>query len=629
MIQNRKDATGDSTGGGAREYLQTIQYPDVRKTAAYTLLIFTVFLAYYFIASSTLPIGAGPDYRASNDVVRFIYKNRRLATIPKDEGELHYSVYGGTRALRPPLSYIVAAGAATLLESLVENRHVLFRKGSGLLAAGAVAISFYTATIYFHSYLAGLMVALLLGLLPQFVFIASYNNDDSGAIFSATLMICALTRILRKGVGWANILFLSFASGLVVLSKQTAWLLAPTILMFLAVYLRTSWSTLMRYVSAGLVVFLLAGGWWLVFNIYNYGLDDPLLLNVQVEVAERHSGFDAGTLLGYGPRGIGYKELIIENHDQFWQKTIASTIGNLDWLRIRLGPWQYALYIAVFVVAGVYPIVRVISVFWNKWRAVDYYKVDRDIYFEALLALALLFQLWMYVWVNVNNDIQLQGKYLLTVFLGVAILAVGAVRAGIRKTAPTLMGHAPDDVCVNRSLVQGGGTGLAVAVLVWIHLDGLLNYVVPYYRPVVHGISLEQESREISIPGDWIQRKNQIDEFITTDSGFAIDSNGVDPWFVIGLDGKTPCEMFHGHNILTAKVRSEEASVFQLYVDKGFGFRERDSYWIRYPDGESSIMLVFDVPQCLRLRFDPTARPIQVEVDNLSLGKIAISDGVH
>jgi hypothetical protein len=63
-----------------------------------------------------------------------------------------------------------------------------------------------------------------------------------------------------------------------------------------------------------------------------------------------------------------------------------------------------------------------------------------------------------------------------------------------------------------------------------------------------------------------------------------------------------------------------------VYIDKGQGFREEDASGVRYPAGESIVVLVFDVPRCSSVRIDPAVSATSVEVSDLSLGKIVVDE---
>ena len=185
---------------------------DTGRMLLYALVVFVATAGYFHKTSAWLPMGAGPDASAHNNVSAFIYYNGRLPVYPKDEIALEYTHYGGTRAFRPPLSYLVSAATARLLgETPKEQLPWRLRKGSVLLGALAVTATFFALSLYFSSYGIGLLGALLIALMPQFSFIASYNNDDTSAILSATLVFTAFIRILRLGINIRNVLLLGLA----------------------------------------------------------------------------------------------------------------------------------------------------------------------------------------------------------------------------------------------------------------------------------------------------------------------------------------------------------------------------------------------------------------------------------
>jgi len=162
------------------------------------LIVFVAFLVYYLVTAMALPYGAGPDYTAHLDGAHFIFDEGRLATLPADEERLHFTVYGSTRALRPPLPYIVAAAAAHSLNWTGIDLHLLFRAGPALLSALTLGLIFATLRLYFNNNWYALGGVLLVGLMPQFAFIASHLNDDCAAIFSVTLTLYCLVRLLHE-----------------------------------------------------------------------------------------------------------------------------------------------------------------------------------------------------------------------------------------------------------------------------------------------------------------------------------------------------------------------------------------------------------------------------------------------
>ena len=306
--------------------------------------MFFAFLVYYLATAMALPYGAGPDYDAHFDGARFIYTEGRLAILPEDAPKLHITAYGSTRALRPPLSYLVAAGAARLLSWTEIELRILFRAGSALLCALTLGLIFAALHRYLNNRWLAVGGVLLIGLLPQFVFIASHLNDDSAAIFSVTFLIYCLIRLLREPVDLTLALLTGTAIGLVLLSKFTAWVFLPIAGLVLLLFARPSAGQWLLSIMLAGVGIMLGGGWWIGFNIWHYGWNDPLLFNIGETISTQYLSVDPGHIRSFAKEGVSLADLILRNYDHFLDETLVASIGNLDWLRLRLGLPQYLLY---------------------------------------------------------------------------------------------------------------------------------------------------------------------------------------------------------------------------------------------------------------------------------------------
>ena len=155
---------------------------DEKTNGVGVLIVFLAFLSYYVSGSLLLPYGAGPDYTAHYDGADFIYQHGHLAVLPEDEEKLHFTVYGSTRTLRPPLSYLTAAIIAHALDWSGIDRRFLFRFGSALLCALTVSVIFCGTRRYFQNAWYATCAALLVGLLPQFTFIAKHHGTDGASV---------------------------------------------------------------------------------------------------------------------------------------------------------------------------------------------------------------------------------------------------------------------------------------------------------------------------------------------------------------------------------------------------------------------------------------------------------------
>jgi len=585
-----------------------------------TAALFAVFLAYFNFTSNALPRGAGPDNEANNAAANFIYQHGRLAALPADEDRLEYTVYGSTRALRPPLSFAMAAGIARLFppdwnkvvvteeglratggdyQKLADQQlQKRFRKASALLCALAVAATFLALYVFTASLLAGIAGAALLGLMPQFTFIASYTNDDSAAIFAGSLVILAVVLIYRYGLNAARSMFLGIAGGLVVVSKPTAWLLAPAVALGLLLFVRAPWREVLRQgVIAALFAFAF-GGWWLAFNVAHYGVKDPFARKVQSVVGERHRQIPDESIQGFQAKHIGFYGLLVRNQENFWQRTVKSTVGKLDWLRLNVGPPQYTLYIALFLVGLAGFVARAPGGLLRLARGSP---DGRAFALEGVMFVAVAFQLAMFTWRNITTEVQLQGKYLMPAMLPVLLLAFGTLHAWGRAIADRRHGAA--FVVTPSSAAHAALAALTVGAVL-VHVHALARYVVPFYWPYAYDLSLTP-FRPVLLSARQVRPIGDMRDVRVVDNGIEFQSTGRDPSFEIS---DIVCR-YPGNLLLRVDLEAEQAGAFQVFIDRGEGFNERHSQSTRYPAGRSEILMALDSSRCQRIRIDPGTTP--------------------
>lgn len=576
----------------------------VKKYGLASCVIFVVFLIYYHWASDVLPRFTGPDYKSNNEATEFIFDHSRLAVLPDDEELVYFTAYGGTRSLRPPLSYLVSALVASIYPTETgHDRHFAFRKGSSLLSAAAVAICFYGLFVLFGSAWVALFGAALFGLLPQFTFIAAYNNDDSGAIFSATLLFTVAAVIYRRGASALTMALFGLAVGLAILAKFSAWLVVPFAVGFVAWVALTSMTPAQwwRYALLVIAMALIGGGWWILFNSYHYGLDDPVAFRIQQVMVDKHSRLKEGQGYGFAAIGIGFRELWIENYKNFIGETIKSSIGNLDWLRLRVGTLQYLLYKIILATALAYYLVRLVTCLVTSIWLQDWSRFDRRFWFESSLFWCIVFQFFMYTWTNIHNDIQIQGKYLLPVMMPILLLflfAVHTIGCWIREH---VFEHGFWELSLTTAMLSRLALMAAVLMVILIHLDALLNHVIPFYRPPAYNVQLN--SFRSLPPSDLVSASVHNLEVIKRKDGIELKPTGEDPWVVWSDD---LCKHFKPNTLLQFTLEATQRSQFQVFVDEGGGFREDQSVRTTYEPGLQSTMFLVAVDNCKRIRFDPT-----------------------
>ncbi len=510
------------------------------------LTAFILATIYFGFTASHLPIGAGPDAYANYSAVSFYSKYKRLAVFPEDENtaEVDYSPHGTTRLLRPPLSFLVSA-LLTPVSPLGEkaSRNVVGSKawhkapriGPVLLCALTVAFVYLGLYWYFGNAWYAVVGSALTGLLPQFTFIASHLNDDSSAIFSATMLFAALILIYQRRTKLSTIVFLGLSVGLVLVSKLSAWLVLPTAGLAFLLFFRIEKK---RWLPCGLILIamtIIGGGWWPLFNMFHYGIDDFRARNIQREIAPRHKTLKPLQGRGFIAQGIGFYQLGIRNHDNFIGASIKSAIGNLGWLELRLSPVQYTPYYAVLILAVLYYLMRVLFVSVRCWTGMQEATDTRRFIFETLLVGAIVFQALAYTYRNVYQDIQVQGKYLLPIILPLLVLFLAATRVMSHTLATWLRAAGLRSITLPSHNIPQAVALLCLFTFGLVHLDGVLRRVLPYYWPPAYSLNTSDFEFLNLDQALWTELHKDISITIQ-DGAWHIQSAGEDPQLILPGD---------------------------------------------------------------------------------------------
>jgi hypothetical protein len=349
------------------------------------------------------------------------------------------------------------------------------------------------------------------------------------------MLFAALILIYQRRTKLSTIVFLGLSVGLVLVSKLSAWLVLPTAGLAFLLFFRIEKK---RWLPCGLMLIamtIIGGGWWPLFNMSHYGIDDFRARNIQREIAPRHKTLKTFQSRGFIAQGIGFYQLGIKNYDNFIGASIKSAIGNLGWLELRLSPVQYTPYYAVLILAVLYYLMRVLFVSVRCWTGMQEATDTRRFIFETLLVGAIVFQVLAYTYRNVYQDIQVQGKYLLPIILPLLVLFLAAARV-MGHTLVTWLGAAGlRSITLPSHNIPQAVALLCVFTFGLVHLDGLMRYVLPYYLPPAY--SLKPGNFEFLDLDQALWTELHKDISITIQDGaWQIQSTGEDPQLILPGD---------------------------------------------------------------------------------------------
>ncbi len=565
-------------------------------------VLFAGFLVYYFSYTDELSFNGGPDEEPHYHAARFIEQHGRMAVYPDDEARLYFSRHGTTRSFRPPFAYLTGVGAAKSLDVLGIQERARYRIGSAVLGALAVALVFLAAAALCGALWISLFGALSFGLLPQFTFLSAYFNDDVAAVTSVALLVYGLVLMLRRGVGLGPLLLVGVATGLIIISKPSAWAVSFGLLLGLPWLMVRDGVPLRRALAVMVPVILVSGGWWIAFNMSQHGIGDPLNWGVERALGIKYRDLPEGVGLSYAAQGVTLLQLL-SNYDNFLIETYKSAVGNLDWLRLEMGPLQYGFYGALLSAAGAGAVW-----FWISPRRPP--ALPRLMLLVFLISLML--QIAAYFWINLHRDSQAQGRYLLPAAPIVVLLMCGAVDRLSRVVCGGWLGKRPLAAAVSAVVA-----GLTLTIPVYVHLNGLVHRVLPFYQ-LAYYYRLQPEDF-VELPAGW-EEPEQTHQLAMHPRrrSVVMRSSGPDPWLVLD---RAHTSLFHSGVVVRVTLESRANGTFAVYWDEGRGLSEALSARRHFNIGHQVLYLYLPTQRPQLIRVDPLAAVGEVIVYEIAVAR--------
>ncbi len=566
-----------------------------RLASVFTFCLFFIVLLtlFYSWCGQQLPDYTGPDERATSGATQFYLQHKRLAVLPDDTNIVPWSGYGGTRVARQPFNYIFAAAVANMNPQAEELKS--FRFASAMTIALAMGLIFLACYLFTGKIAVSLAATTTLAFLPLMIYLASYHNDDAGAILAGALTLLCFVTAYRFKFSRSILLLFAFTLGFISFNKPTIYAAIPALGLYL-LYLMISQRFRLRApdVLLGIIVFVVAGGWWLLNNVIVYGFDDPFQRKIMLESIAQHATVvnsnQNGTFHKYG---IGLWEFIINT--DYWDATIHNSIANFGKLELSTYPFVYRFF-WIPLLGGL------LSLIYASIKSA----VSRDLPFFVLIA-ALLFWLGLsylfYAYFVAYIDIQFQGKYVLAASgVFILMLAYGLTEIQLRLTE-TLQWH------FQYLLVVVFVLGSAV-VSSFVIMSTLKNYYLPDELRIYQNKTIEIDLNTITLE----DVRNMALE--RGETGLIITATGSDPMLFLSAD---VCKRIARNAAIEIDFTAEKKGVLRVFYDIGSGFKFRHEKHLRYTKGRNDVRLDmdFDGKSCRYIRIDPLETPGQLIIHQI------------
>lgn len=364
-----------------------------------------------FVWMLYLPFNGGSDETMRFLIPQYIYN---YGSLPNGaDPAVIDSKWGTSYGFTPIFSYIISAIFMKIASLFSTSFHVV------LHAARLTGVVWLMGTVYFAIKSSKLLLdglyrwifIVLVGCLPQLVFLSTYVNCDSFAIFSTSIIVYSW--LIGKKTNWDiySRIMLAIGVSACLLSYYNAYgFVLVSILYYIAtsrIYSHDKTERKTEWKKLSFVVFLvfLLCGWWFIRNgiLYHgdfFGLTSSnrygeLYAANGYKPSQRWNAYDAGVSL--------FSMLFLH----LWiTKTYCSFIGVFGYMKYWLPVYYYIIYTAVYL-TGLVGIVSRICAVGGKTHLPS----GKELFFHMAMLISILIPIGISITFSYFNDFQAQGRY--------------------------------------------------------------------------------------------------------------------------------------------------------------------------------------------------------------------------
>ena len=448
------------------------------KSEKYIKIAFVILMTLLcFVWSFSQPFGSAPDEGMKMDICRYIVENNKLPH-GGDEAVRH-PVWGISYGFTPIFAYMISAVFMKFIMIFTANELAI------LVAARLTSVLCYMGTVIMVMKIAEKLFSgiykwvfiILISALPQLVFLGTYINNDSLAIFSTAIIVYSWIIGLKNKWNIKSCITMAVGLGLCALSYYNAY---GFILVSIIVYIASNFIEygkkidVKEFFKKGLIIFavsFLIAGWWFIRSAIIYE-GDFLGLATTDEYAEKYA------IEEYKPskRMTPYKgncSLPFMIVKQNWGFTTYMSFMGL------FGNMEITMYYIYYYGTLVFFFITMIGVLVYLWKFAKKMRREKtkENYKEMLwtvsFVLCIVIPICLSLYYSYYSDFQPQGRYIMPMLIPFMYF----VTIGIKTICEEGMNRI--------SLLRKTKNVLLILFcIIWsiIPFISLFNVVIPFYK---------------------------------------------------------------------------------------------------------------------------------------------------
>ncbi|MCI8640282.1 MAG: hypothetical protein HFJ59_00130 [Clostridia bacterium] len=451
------------------------------------MIVRIIFILYIFILCTTLALNmrynGAPDEAMKYDVCKYLYMNR---TLPHGGDPAVREVNWGTSyAFLPILSYIFSTIFMIITAQFTSNGTLIFistRFVSVLFMCGYAFINIKIAKKLFNGIYRWLYVAFVT-LLPQVIFLGSYLNNDSFALFSTSVIVYAWILGMETNWNWKSCIILALGIGACALSYYNAYgFILCSVILYLAsnfikkIDIKTFFK---KGCTIALIAFIIAG-WWFIRSFILYDGDIFALKTIK-EYGETYAIDWLKPSNRATPNNLKMS-LGVMLFERGWIKsTIKSFIGVFGNMTIYMKPIFYNIYKVIFITgfSGVILNIIIKSVnnitkrikHTNKELTKEEKRIVKEkLLFNIMMIICIIIPISLSIYNSYFSDYQPQGRYIMPMIIPFMYFIV----IGIQKIFDTIFKK-----FIKKEIIKNIILGLVIIAWSIMPIYAFFTYIKP------------------------------------------------------------------------------------------------------------------------------------------------------
>lgn len=397
-----------------------IEMKNIQKREKYLERLFVVFVFGLLLAwSCSIPAMGAPDEGMKMDICRYLAENHKLPH--GGDPSIRNGIWGISYAFMPILSYMISAVFVKMASYFTTDLMALYvaARFTSVLCGTAMAVMVIKIG---HKLFRGAkqrwIFIVAATMLPQVVYLGSYLNNDSLALFSISVIVYAWILGLESDWNWKSVILLGVGIGVCALSYYNAYgfLLTSVILYVVSWFLKgtknVDWYAFWKKSIIITAIAVAIAGWWFVRNAMIYD-GDFLGMQTENEYAQEYAmdGFKPSQLDNPENAGESLPEMLITRR---WIKTtLMSFSGILGTFAIIPLNRMYWLYIFAIAFALLMCLLQYGSSSFRKTRIRD----KKRILLEVTFGINMIIPVLLSMYYSYYNDFQPQGRYIMPMLI--------------------------------------------------------------------------------------------------------------------------------------------------------------------------------------------------------------------